>query len=110
MQDITASAPEARFHIHLSADISFFSASKVDHHFPTLLHFAAFHNLRELCNALLEMPGAVAAFHKKNIDDKDPLDLAEEREHEDLVDYFMAFLVRSKRCSDKLHFASDKRG
>lgn len=48
------------------------------------------------------MPGAVAAFHKKNIDDKDPLDLAEEREHEDLVDFFMTFLVRADRFLGKL--------
>ena len=69
------------------------SASKIEQYFPTLLHFAAFHGLQDLCNALLDMPGAIAAFHKKNIDDKDPLDLAEERGHEELADFMSAFLV-----------------
>ena len=39
------------------------------------------------------MPGAIAAFHKTNIDDKDPLDLAEDAQHDDLADFFRDYLV-----------------
>ena len=41
------------------------------------------------------MPGAVAAFHKRNIDDQDPLDIAEEQGHEELAEFMCAFLVNN---------------
>ena len=48
------------------------------------------------------MPGAVAAFHKRNIKDEDPLDIAEEQGHEELAEFMSAFLVIKFKYNDHI--------
>lgn len=44
--------------------------------YPTLLHFAAKHNLNEFCNTLMQYPDSRFALKVKNSENKAPYELA----------------------------------
>ena len=61
--------------------------------FPTLLHFAAFHGLKNLCSVLLECPGVRVAIDVKNANDLTPPELAQLNSHVDLAEMLFNFQV-----------------
>ncbi|XP_064610355.1 phosphoinositide 3-kinase adapter protein 1-like isoform X2 [Liolophura sinensis] len=67
-------------------------SDKSDKHQPTVLHFAAYNGLRELCCRLLEIPGALLAYQTENCDGHDPAELADEAGHTELADYLRNYV------------------
>ena len=51
---------------------------------PTLLHFAAYYDLKKLARSLLKCPGAKEAMSIKNCHGNGPVGVAQMRKHEDL--------------------------
>ena len=60
---------------------------------PTLLHFACKYNLNTLAVEILDTPGAIEALDIVNCENMSPLDIAEQMENNELVNYIEVLLV-----------------
>ncbi|KAK3588962.1 hypothetical protein CHS0354_043133 [Potamilus streckersoni] len=73
---------------------------KIPVRFPTLLHFAAYHGLPDLCSCLLDFPGSFSAFVTYNKDGKNPAELAADSGHQELADFLEMFMETEAAISD----------
>lgn len=60
--------------------------------YPTVLHWAAAHGLKELTSTLLTAPGAISASQVNNVNNDDPIDLAKKNGYNELSKYIYEFL------------------
>uniref|UniRef100_T1JJB0 DBB domain-containing protein n=1 Tax=Strigamia maritima TaxID=126957 RepID=T1JJB0_STRMM len=58
---------------------------KSEEEMPSLLHFAAFYGLKELCSCLLDLPNAKIVCNIRNSENATPAELAESAGHKDLA-------------------------
>ncbi|KAK3789166.1 hypothetical protein RRG08_001558 [Elysia crispata] len=61
------------------------------HQYPSMLHWAAAHGLKEFTSALLSAPGATLASQVNNVDNHDPIDLAKKNGHHELSKFIYEF-------------------
>lgn len=71
----------------------FATVGRSDFGIPTLLHFAAQYGLTELCCAVLDTPGSLAAFHIENKDGLDPAQIADKEGFQELASFIRMFVV-----------------
>ncbi|RUS74831.1 hypothetical protein EGW08_017388 [Elysia chlorotica] len=62
------------------------------HQYPSMLHWAAAHGLKDFTSALLSAPGATLASQINNVDNNDPIDLAKKNGYNELSKFIYDFL------------------
>ncbi|XP_078317042.1 uncharacterized protein LOC111121405 isoform X2 [Crassostrea virginica] len=95
--------------LHRAANIHMMSnkAKRSDYGIPTLLHFAAQYGLTDLCCAVLDTPGSLAAFHIENKDGLDPAQIADKEGFSELANFIRMFIETAAviEVSDELYLS-----
>ena len=93
------------FHLVLCVSILFSShpADHEDRHWPTLLHFAAEFNLRQVCSELLLYPGMIHAACTENSEGLFPCQLAENKGFYAVQKQLMQFVEDSSKWKSDAH-------
>ncbi|XP_062576956.1 phosphoinositide 3-kinase adapter protein 1-like isoform X2 [Saccostrea cucullata] len=107
--EIYESSVPADLSLHQAAS-SYMISNRVgrsDFGIPTLLHFAAQYGLTELCCAVLDTPGSLAAFHIENKDGLDPAQIADKEGFHELANFIRMFVETAAviEVSDELYLS-----
>ncbi|XP_048761493.2 phosphoinositide 3-kinase adapter protein 1-like isoform X3 [Ostrea edulis] len=92
--DIYESSVPTDLSLHQATNVHLMSnkVGRSDFGIPTLLHFAAQYGLTELCCAVLDTPGSLAAFHIENKDGLDPAQIADKEGFQELASFIRMFV------------------
>ncbi|XP_061180975.1 phosphoinositide 3-kinase adapter protein 1-like isoform X2 [Saccostrea echinata] len=107
--EIYESSIPADLSLHQAASSHMLSnrVGRSDFGIPTLLHFAAQYGLTELCCAVLDTPGSLAAFHIENKDGLDPAQIADKEGFHELANFIRMFVETAAviEVSDELYLS-----